>query len=138
MGGRGSQSGREPEVRARLLVLMVLVALTAACAAQSVTTGAFTQTGRIEAELKRGVSTKMDVQRVLGAPKGTGGAVLPLDPRPRELWYYQDAKATNLRSEGQGVLRGDMQVQFLLVFFRAGVFDGFMWSSSMPMGLEAK
>jgi hypothetical protein len=124
-------------VRAQLLVPVILSALTAACA-QGATTGAFTQTGRIEAELKRGISTKMDVQRVLGAPKGTGGAVLPLDPRPRELWFYQDVKVTKLRSEGQGVLRGETGLQFLLVFFREGVFDGFMWSSSMPVPVEVK
>jgi len=137
MGGGGRWAEGEHEVRARLLAPVILFALTAACA-QGVTTGAFTQTGRIETELKRGISTKMDVQRVLGAPKGTGSAVLPLDPRPRELWIYQDMKITELHSEGQGVLRGETRLQFLLVFFREGVFDGFMWSSSMPTPVEVK
>jgi hypothetical protein len=124
-------------VTSRWLVLAALTALTASCS-QSVTTGPFTQTNRIESELRRGVSTKMEVQRVLGTPKGTGGAVLPLDSRPREIWYYQDTAVTKLRAEGQGVLRGEVRLQFLLIFFRDSLFDGFMWSSSVPTPVEVK
>ena len=124
-------------MRGGIVGLALLFAMTAACASGTASTGAFTQTARIEAELKRGTSTKMDVQRVLGTPKGTGGAILPLDPRPREVWYYSDISATNMRREGQE-LRGDIRVQFVLVFFRDGLFDGFMWSASTTIPLEEK
>jgi hypothetical protein len=124
-------------MRRALFGLVVPLAITTACASGA-TTGAFTQTGRIEVELRRGTSTKMDVQRVLGTPKGTGGAVLPLDPRPREVWYYSDIAVTNIRGQGQRVLHGDTRLQFVLVFFRDGLFDGFMWSASAPVPFEAK
>jgi len=97
------------------------------------TTGAFTQTRRIESDLKQGVSTKMDVQRVLGTPTGLGGAVFPLDSRPREVWYYDDIEVTNLSSEAEseaGLYRVKVRQQILLVFFEKGVFDGFMWWSN--------
>jgi hypothetical protein len=111
------------------LVLAILVgSLVAGCAAQA-TTGAFTQTNRIESELKQGISTKMDVQRVLGTPKGSGNAVFPIDPRPREVWYYQDIEMTDATSEA-GIFRVNVRQQILLVFFEKGVFDGFMWWSN--------
>jgi len=103
-------------------------ALVTGCVAK-VTTGAFAQTSRIESELKRGVSTKMDVQRVLGTPKGSGSAVLPTDPRAQEVWYYDDIEVTDARSEA-GIIRANVRQQILLVFFEKGVFDGFMWWSN--------
>jgi len=110
-------------------MLAILVGyLVAGCAAQA-TTGAFTQTSRIESELKQGISTKMDVQLLLGTPKGSGGAVFPIDPRPREAWYYDDIEVTNLSSEA-GLYRVKVRQQILLVFFEKGVFDGFMWWSN--------
>ncbi len=110
-----------------LVVTILVGSLVAGCVSR-ITTGAFTQTSRIESELKRGVSTKMDVQRLLGTPKGAGSAVFPVDPRPREAWYYGDIEMTNMQSEA-GIYRVKMRQQILLVFFEKGVFDGFMWWS---------
>jgi hypothetical protein len=110
---------------------LVLATLLAGCAGQA-TTGAFTQVGRIESELRRGVSTKMDVRRVLGTPKGVGAASLPTDPRPRELWYYEDVKVTDVKFIGPGEISGKVQQQILLVTFDKGVFDGFIWYSGAP------
>jgi len=114
------------------LVLAFLASvLVAGCAAsQKVTTGAFVQVNLLDTEFRRGVSTKMDVQRVLGAPKGFGSAVLPTDPNPREVWFYDDIELTDFKSEGQGMLRVNVRQQVLLVFFEKGVFDGFMWFSN--------
>ena len=115
-----------------LVVTILVGSLVAGCASQ-MTTGAFTQTRRIESDLKQGVSTKMDVQRVLGTPTGSGGAVFPLDSRPREVWYYDDIEVTNLSSEAEseaGLYRVKVRQQILLVFFEKGVFDGFMWWSN--------
>ncbi len=109
--------------------MLVVGALVAGCAT-TVTTGAFTQVSRIESQLRRGVSTKMDVQRVLGTPKGTGSALLPTDPRPREVWHYSDIAVTDARGEGPGVLRANVRQQVLLVTFEKGVFDGYMWFSN--------
>ena len=105
---------------------LLLCALGAGCT-PAVTTGAFTQVGRVESELQRGISTKRDVQRVLGTPKGSGGAVLPTDPRGREIWYYEDLKVASVRSDPDGYVHADISQRVLLVFFLDGRFDSFMW-----------
>lgn len=116
--------------------MLLAGALAAGCAPKKVTTGAFTQLSRLESELQRGMSTKMDVQRVLGAPDGFGNAVLPVgvkmsfDPKPREVWYYSDIELTGMKGEGGGVIRVNVRQQILLVYFDEGVFDGFMWFSN--------
>ncbi len=112
-----------------ILLLVLLSGIVTTGCTTKVTTGAFTQTVRIDNELKRGVSTKMDVQRVLGTPKGSGSAVLPTDPRPREVWYYDDIELTDMQSQA-GMIRAKVRQQILLVFFEKGVFDGFMWWSN--------
>jgi hypothetical protein len=113
-----------------LVLIFLAGVLVAGCASQKATTGAFVQVSLIDTELRRGVSTKMDVNRVLGAPKGFGSAVLPTDPNPREVWFYDDIELTDFKSEGEGVLRVNVRQQVLLVFFKKGVFDGFMWFSN--------
>jgi hypothetical protein len=72
----------------------------------------------------------MDVQRALGAPKGLGGAVFPTDPKRREVWFYDDIELTDFKSEGERGLKANVRQQVLLVFFKKGVFDGFMWFSN--------
>lgn len=106
--------------------------LLTACSipAPTITTGPFTQVSRLEKELRRGVSTKMDVQRVFGVPKGFGAALFPTDPKPREVWYYEDIEVIGLKSEQDGVIRATMRQQILNVFFKDGIFDGFMWFSN--------
>lgn len=119
-----------------LLSMLLAGSLVAGCAPKKVTTGAFTQLSRLESELQRGVSTKRDVQRVLGAPDGYGGAALPVGPKfsfdlkLREAWYYSDIEATSMKGEGGGVIRINVRQQILLVFFDKGIFHGFMWFSN--------
>lgn len=107
-------------------ILLVAVVLIAGCAHKA-TTGAFTQVNRIDNELKKGKSTKMDAQRVLGTPKGTGKAVLPADPKPRDIWFYDDIELTDYQGEERGVIRVSVRQQILLLFFDREVFDGYMW-----------
>ena len=111
-------------------VALIGLAGVAGCTAAQVTTGAFAQVDRIETELKRGVSTKMDVRRVLGAPKGIGATVLPTDPRSREIWYYEDVAMTDIKSEGPGVIRAQSRQQIILLMFDKETFDGFVWYTS--------
>jgi hypothetical protein len=99
------------------------------CASPKVTTGAFTNVSNMDTQLERGVSTKMEVQRLLGAPNGFGSAVVPTDPTPREVWYYEDLEVTDYKSL-EGIFTMDMRQQILLIFFEKGVFDGYMWTSN--------
>jgi hypothetical protein len=117
--------------RARcMLAVALLVEMFVAGCTPKMTTGAFTQVNRLESEVQRGISTKMDVQRVLGVPKGFGSAAFPTDQRPREVWYYDDIEVIGMKSEGEGVIRANVRQQILLVFFIRELFDGFMWFSS--------
>ena len=130
--------------RRNLLITLLTGALMAGCAA-TVTTGAFPEVGRIESELQRGVSTRMDVQRLLGAPDGFGDSLLPGRPKQgsgwryedlkaRDIWYYEDVEATGAQSTGEGVMRIDIRQQVLLIFFDEEKFDGFMWFTNTGAG----
>jgi hypothetical protein len=113
-----------------LFLTLTALFIVAGCAPTKVTTEAFVHVNRLGSDLQRGVSTKMDVHRILGAPTGFGNAMFPTDPNPREVWFYDDVEATGYRSEGKGVLRVHVRQQVLLVFFERGVFDGYMWFSN--------
>lgn len=113
-----------------VFLTVFLFYLLAGCAPQKITTGAFTKIDRLDKQLQRGVSTKMDVQRVLGAPNGFGGAMLPTDPKPREVWYYEDVEGKDFKMKGD-IMIMNMRQQILLIFFERGVFDGYMWSTNV-------
>jgi len=110
-------------------VIVFCCAVLAGCAT-GVTTGAFTQVSLVDRELRRGVSTKMDVQRMLGAPNGFGGAVFPTDTHQQEVWYYDDIEATDYKTEPDGFMKVSVRQQILLIFFKGGLYDGFMWYSN--------
>jgi hypothetical protein len=58
----------------KVLCIPLLASLFSACSVQkSVIMGPFIKTASIETDLIKGVSTKKDVQRYLGAPQGFGG-----------------------------------------------------------------
>ena len=122
-----SRGGRVYRWGLRTCARLISLAGAAGRTAPQITTGAFVQVARIETELKRGVSTKMDVQRLLGAPKGVGATVLPTDSRPREVWYYEDVAITDIKSEGPGIMRANSRQQIILIMFERENFDGFVW-----------
>jgi hypothetical protein len=121
----------------RLLILSAIIAgLGAGCVvAKEVRSGAFTEVNQLESALKRGQSTKADVQRLLGTPSGSGSALFPTDSKPREVRFYQDVEAIDAKNQGHGVVRANMRQQILLVFFEKEVFDGFMWYSNTGTGV---
>ena len=94
-----------------LLAAMAATLVLAGCAP----TTPLTPVNRL-GELSPGVSTKVDVERVLGARDGVGGAAFPPMTRPAaasyEIWYY-----VNYQKEERG---------------SRGVHDGYLWFSSIP------
>ena len=127
-------------IRLGLIPAVTVLSIVAGCAPTKITTGTFVQVKRLGSDLQRGVSTMMDVRRVLGAPKGFGNAMFPFDPNPREVWFYDDIEATDYSSEGEGVLRVHLRQQVLLVFFESEreVFDGYMWFSNAGTAEEVQ
>lgn len=102
------------------------------------------RTDRLES-LKLGVSSKADVESVLGAPRGNGmlrhsanqsqyiqkitadpgspiGLNVPLDSDPtrRTMWFYEYAESSG----------GSVDLKYLLVFFLGDRYDGYLWFSS--------
>lgn len=117
------------------LFLVLLPVILAGCTSR-LTTGPFVEVERIEAELHRGSSTAADVRRLLGPPRGMGQAALPTDPHPHEVWLYDDIEITDINNIPQQGLSLNMRQQVLLVFFRKGVFDGFMWFTNAVSAKE--
>jgi hypothetical protein len=76
----------------------------------------------LEKHLRVGESTQADVTRHLGEPFGTGRAMLPAYPEPREMWsyYFEGGKASDPRRI------------MLFIYFKEDRLDGYMWFSSLP------
>jgi hypothetical protein len=69
-----------------------------------------------------GQSSVAEVKAALGEPYGTGRAFLPFQASAGEMWsYYYE----------EGTLEDDRRT-FLFVYLRDGVYDGYMWFSSLP------
>ncbi len=112
-----------------LLIVMAAATLLAGCA-----TTALTPVNRL-GELKPGMSTKADVERVLGPRDGLGGAAFPAGTRPAaahyEIWYYINYQKKSVDREVYTVLP-----RMLFVFFDKDVFKGFWWFDLI--GAEAR
>ena len=89
--------------------------------------GAFPDVDRMEAELKKGVSTKADVEALLGPPTGQGGALSSVQPeRPREVWVYGEFGWSMIELKGS-TARLHLDQRLLMVYFVDDLFDGFWW-----------
>jgi hypothetical protein len=110
-------------------IALVIVSLAPARAEETVSAGAFTKFPALETDLKRGISKKIDVRRVLGPPKGSGHAVFPPLHQEREIWYYENMKVNIIQGkiDAKGVLQVPMRFEILQVYFDGDVLDGFMW-----------
>jgi hypothetical protein len=117
-----------------VIVAVLAGAGTAGCATgQAVATGPFARADQIGTELHRGVSTKADVERLLGKPNGRGMTLLPTQDSARELWTYMDMQTGDAKSEGRAMgvatVRLDMRAQEIYVFFDGDRFDGYLWAT---------
>lgn len=117
----------------KLLHTLLLICSLSACTPTKGVMGPFLKLSAIETELKKGVSTKMDVQRIMGSPQGLGGAVFPVTAEEHEVWYYQNIQIDNVVSQ-QSYITMDMHQKVLLVFFTKGLFDGFLWFTGTIKG----
>ena len=107
-------------------------AVTSAVHAQSgaLTTGPFVNTDRIDTQLKRGTSTKADVERLLGKPNGKGGTLMPPSQTvPGDVWVYYNAQSGSPRMTPTRPIKVevDSRHQMVMIFFNGNIFDGYMW-----------
>jgi hypothetical protein len=103
----------------------LLITILGSCMPAHTTTRTGTFNVRaLETDLRRGISTTADVERVLGKPNGTGGILIPRDPEPRLAWYYERVQ---MDIAGKNI---DIAQDVVLVYFKGDRFDGFMWFSA--------
>lgn len=72
-------------------------------------------------KLKPGVSTEIDVVRLLGQPRGRGVARFKSEMAPRNVWFYE-----HVETKGS-----DISLTVLLVVIHDGRYDGYLWFSSI-------
>jgi hypothetical protein len=109
-------------VRRRIGRLAIVAAILATCGCgTTLTAGRRPDVARL-AGLSAGASTKADVVRALGPPKGAGRALFPQEERPRDLWWYYAEETT----------RSDARRLVLFVFFDGDRYTGNMWFGSLP------
>jgi hypothetical protein len=129
------ERGVAKRARKAALALALTMSALSVLAQTALGTGAFPKVGAIETDLKRGVSKKSDVQKLLGVPNGGGEALLPgigareLQLQPFQIWYYEDIELTEAKSE-KDIMRMKIRQQILLVFFKGEVFHGYLWTSN--------
>ncbi len=125
--------------------LACLLSLLVADCGENYYVGTRPVTAALETTLRPGKSTPAEVIAALGKPSGPGGVMLPvLHKRARESWtYYFEEGHVRVKRGGyseKGLFtakRGsDLDVDsrriFLFVYFDDGVYDGYLWFSSLP------
>ncbi len=89
--------------------------------------GYFPPVSELETGLTRGQSNAEDILSMLGAPTGTGSAILPPDHRTQSVMYYEEVEIEDLISSGGTEFYVQLQQRILLVFLDDDIYDGFMW-----------
>jgi hypothetical protein len=105
-----------------LLTILVTVYCYALSGCLTMKIGRLPDTSLLESDLKPQISTREDVRRLLGEPKGAGGIFFPIDKHPKDCWYYYYE---------EGTFKEDQRI-FLFIIFYQDLYDGYMWFSSLP------
>lgn len=101
---------------ARFVPPLVALGILAACTVEH---GVRPDFARLELLVPQ-QSGEAEVVRALGEPSGKGMARFPEDRIRRPVWSYEFVRASLTR----------VNTRFLLVFFRGGRYDGYMWFAS--------
>ena len=85
----------------------------------------------LEGKFVRGRTTRGEVADELGSPTGWGAAVLPPAHRAQDVMFFQEIELGDMKGVG-GEILVNVEQKILIVFLSGGVFDGYMWFSSLP------
>ena len=123
---------------ALFVILSVVISLSGCAASGSVGPPIIAENfPLIDSKLERGVSTKKEVQQLLGTPSGFGAALFPniKDEQNKilnipnskhsanyEVWLYQ-----NIEFITQSSSQISMNQKILLVFFSDELYKGYLW-----------
>ena len=114
-------------------LVFLLSLLAAGCSSIEYYVGVRPVTAALETTLRPGKSTPAEVIAALGEPNGRrGGIMLPiLDKQARETWTYYFEKGY-VKATDSGAMDTDSWRIFLFVYFDDGIYDGYLWFSSLP------
>jgi len=142
-----ASEGRQVLTRLRAgcaaLLLAMLLLSPGGCTSNTVVIGLMPDVSLLETRLQLGRSTPDEVRRQLGPPSGKGRTMMPaLDAAPRDYWsYFYNVSHIEVRSGTRrpttDALDYDSRHIFLFVYFENGVYDGYMWFSSLPDHIES-
>jgi hypothetical protein len=100
----------------RLIACLAAVSLSAC----TLKYGRIPDTASLSSSLRQNISTKADVLKVLGTPRGYGRADLGPPSEPQVLWFYEYLEAS----------RKEFRLTMLVVFFHKELYTGHLWFSS--------
>lgn len=103
--------------RMSLIIIAMLILFTGCL---KVKYGKMPDTNALQTHLTLYASTKADVLRVLGPPRGYGMTRLPVMPSPNVIWFYE-----YLETDGKVA-----DLKMLLVYFEGEMYSGHLWFSS--------
>jgi hypothetical protein len=123
---------RRIEVPGFVILMAIVIFLSWGCTSARTRTGSIPDVRLIDTRLQPGVSTKEDVEALLGKPNGYGGAVLPTGEIPHDVWFYNLIEGSVQTSGGAG--RMNIEMDLLMIFFEKEVYDGHMWFKDFTTG----
>ena len=103
-------------------LLFIVIFLSTAIAGCTFKFGSMPATEKISSSLTQYVSTKDDVLKVLGPPRGYGRYQTSMIPEVYVLWYYEYTEASTISK--------NIDLKMLVVLFDKEKYAGHMWFSS--------
>ena len=111
------------------LFIVMSIVLVAGCGGQlHVKVEEIFEVDALTSSLRIGDSTREDVLAALGIPNGRGRIMLPIDEKPRTLWFYYYEEDELSIGGGESI----SNVIILFVYFNGDLYDGSLWSSTFP------
>ena len=111
------------KLRVLKLLLIVFCVVIFASACVSIKYGRMPDTEKLTSALSQNISTKADVLKILGQPRGYGKLHMSSIPEPLVIWFYEYIEASGFTST-------EVNMKMLMVFFNKELYAGHMWFSS--------
>jgi hypothetical protein len=101
-----------------LLLVFYVVIFVSACT--SIKYGSMPDTAKLSSTLCQNISTKDDVLKTLGPPRGYGKSLMISVNEPHVIWFYEYMEAADK----------EIKLNMLMVFFNKEIYAGHLWFSS--------
>ena len=112
-------------LKAKIAIALFVFISLSSCVSLQMRAGAAPDIPALET-LTVGVSTAPQVEARMGKPFGTGRSLLPFQGTVGDIWTYYYEEGT------VSIGGSDDRRTFLFIYFNEGIYDGYMWFSSLP------